>query len=326
MTAEEQPHEEAVEAPAALVVGGVHDPNLEPLLRALARLGVDHRALRVGEGLAPAITWSLDDDRLTLDGRRLAPAGVFLRYDVFAHLRDPREATSFRANAWYTTVAGWLAAHPEVRWLGRAGMLRHTNKLHALGLARAAGLEIPPTLATNELAALVGAGGPPERVKRIAKPVAGGGYCERLDDLLEETGVIDGVAAAPAIIQPELVPPELRVYGVRHDLARSGAGPASFFAFEVIADDLDYRRDRAATIEPRPVPDGLAAGVLRVMDALGLDFAAADFKADPATGRPLFLEINSGPMFVAFDRAAEGALCDALARALAGLPAAPPVA
>jgi hypothetical protein len=314
--------------PAVLVVGGVHDPNLDPLLRALERLGVDHRALRVGEGLAPAITWSLDDDRLTVDGQRIVPAGVFVRYDVFAHLRDRREATSFRANAWYTTVAGWLAAHPEVRWLGRAGMLRHTNKLHALGLARAAGLEIPPTLVTNELAALVsaGAGGSAPSAKKIAKPVAGGGYCERLSDLVEETGVIDGVAAAPAIVQPELVPPELRVYGVRHDLARSGAGPASFFAFEVIADDLDYRRDRAATIEPRPIPEALAAGVLRVMDALGLDFAAADFKADPATGRPLFLEINSGPMFVAFDRAAEGSLCDALARALAGLPAASPVA
>ncbi|MEZ4384286.1 MAG: hypothetical protein R3A79_23330 [Nannocystaceae bacterium] len=307
--------------PAVLVVGGVHDPNLDPLLRALARLGVDHRALRVGEGLAPAITWALDDDRLTIDGELVAPAGVFIRYDVFGHLRDRREATAFRANAWYTTIAGWLAAHPEVRWLGRAGMLRHTNKLHALGLARAAGLEIPATRVTNELAALVADG-----EARVAKPVAGGGYCERLGDLLAETAVVGGVAAAPAIVQPELVPPELRIYGVRHDLGRSGGGPASFFAFEVIADDLDYRRDRAATIEPRPVPEALAAGVLRVMDSLGLDFAAADFKADPATGRPLFLEINSGPMFVAFDRAAEGALTGALARALAGLPAAAPVA
>jgi hypothetical protein len=48
------------------------------------------------------------------------------------------------------------------------------------------------------------------------------------------------------------------------------------------------------------------------MDEFGLDFGAADFKASPETGRPLFLEVNSAPMFAAFDRVAAGALCDAI--------------
>ena len=53
-------------------------------------------------------------------------------------------------------------------------------------------------------------------------------------------------------------------------------------------------------------------------NAKSLDFAAADFKAEPASGRLLFLEINNGPMFVAFDRAAGGELSAAIVCALAG--------
>jgi hypothetical protein len=49
------------------------------------------------------------------------------------------------------------------------------------------------------------------------------------------------------------------------------------------------------------------------MDRMGLDFAAADFKTCPETGRLLFLEINTGPMFAAFDQASDRAVSRALA-------------
>lgn len=45
---------------------------------------------------------------------------------------------------------------------------------------------------------------------------------------------------------------------------------------------------------------------------------AADFKACPRTGRLLFLEVNSGPMFSAFDAAGHGCLTAAMADWLAG--------
>jgi glutathione synthase/RimK-type ligase-like ATP-grasp enzyme len=48
------------------------------------------------------------------------------------------------------------------------------------------------------------------------------------------------------------------------------------------------------------------------MQHLGMDFGAADFKACPETGRLLFLEINSSPMFVRFDQAADYMLTDAI--------------
>ena len=66
-------------------------------------------------------------------------------------------------------------------------------------------------------------------------------------------------------------------------------------------------------MEPAPaLPAALARALLELAEALGLDWAAADFKTDPGSGELCFLEINSAPMFVAFDRACDGALTDAL--------------
>lgn len=297
-----------------LLAGGERDPNLAALAAALERLGVAHHRLLVGRTRHPAITWELGDDALVIDGEPLRPTALFLRHDVFEHLADPRPETAFRAAAWSAAIAGWALAHPHVRWFNRASGQRLTNKPGALLLARACGLEIPATRITNDLAALA-----PGAASLVAKPVAGGGPCRRLADLLPATLTRAGRAAAPAIVQPELVPPERRIFAVRRDLATPGAGPVDAFAFEVVAATLDYREDDGARVEPRPPEPDLVAGLRRLMDAMGLDLAAADFKADPATGRLLFLEINSGPMFAGFDRAAPYALAGAIARALAGL-------
>ena len=209
-------------APAELVLiaGGERDPNLRALAAALDRLGVAHHDLLVGRARHPAITWALDDDTLVIDGAPLRPSALFLRHDVFEHLADPRPETSFRAVAWSTAIAGWALAHPHVRWFNRASQQRRTNKLHALHLARAAGLEIPRTRVTNDLAALA------DDVPLVAKPVDGGGPCRRLAELLPSTPTHRGRAAAPAIVQPELVPPERRIFAVRRSLTTAGAGPA----------------------------------------------------------------------------------------------------
>ena len=60
------------------------------------------------------------------------PEAVFLRHDVFTGMADKRPAPSFRALAWYTTISGWVIAHPEVRMFNRASALDMTNKLHVL--------------------------------------------------------------------------------------------------------------------------------------------------------------------------------------------------
>jgi hypothetical protein len=75
---------------------------------------------------------------------------------------------------------------------------------------------------------------------------------------------------------------------------------------------LDYRTDPRVEVAAVPAPAALTAPLGRLMDGLGLDFGAADFKTCPETGRFLFLEVNSAPMFAGFDRVAAGALCDAI--------------
>jgi hypothetical protein len=285
-----------------LVAGGDRDPNLRALVKTLEERGEPVCFLQVGESHHPWITWELESGRLLVDGEEILPRAAFVRYDVFTNLADGRPASSFRAGAWYTAVMGWLAAHEEVKILNRRSMHSSTNKPHALDVARRAGLGVPSTLVSNHLAGL--AAFTPERQK-IVKPINGGGYCQHLDDVLARTASQDGgVAAAPALVQPELVPPEVRVFGIGN----------RFLAFSVASDDLDYRERQSARVEPLPeVPAGLAQGLGRLMDPLGLDFGAADFKTCPETGKLLFLEINSGPMFAAFDQASGGAVSGALA-------------
>jgi hypothetical protein len=52
--------------------------------------------------------------------------------------------------------------------------------------------------------------------------------------------------------------------------------------------------------------------LIGLCDMLGLDFAAADFMRHPETGAPVFLEVNSQPMFAAFDKIEDGRMSDAI--------------
>jgi len=282
-----------------LVCGGDADPNLRRLLDRARQRKIKLAALLTGSATHPVVRWDLDDDRLSVDGRRLAPGAAFIRYDVFTNLADQRPQSAHRANCWYTMMASWIDAHPGVRAFNRrfGGQIQKPHLLHA---ARRHGLSIPRTYLTNDVPFLqrTQARGP-----LVVKPIIGGDYCQELGPLLAQVPHREGAAAAPAIVQERLVPPEVRVY-------RLGD---RFSAFQVKADALDYRTTQNVQVEPFSGLDpSILDGLRRLTDELGLDFMAADFKACPRTGRLLFLEVNSAPMFAAFDQAANGALCDAM--------------
>ena len=289
-----------------LIAGGSADSSIESIAAQAERRGLETRVLRVGPGTNPSLVWSFDGDRLTIDGEEASPAAVFLRYDVFSHLADGRPETAYRAGAWFTALQGWLLAHPEVRMLNR----RHdrvTNKPYVLHLAASVGLRIPTTVITNELDALereAAALGP-----SIAKPLTGGGFAQPLEELLAATERREGRSAAPAFVQQRLVPPEVRIYGVGMGADRH------YVAFRVDSAELDYRSDDASVVvhlPPSEVDGDAVQGLGKLMDALEMDYGAADFKANPATGRLAFLEINSGPMFAGFDAVSDGAVSDAI--------------
>jgi hypothetical protein len=288
--------------PQLLVAGGDADPNLAALLACLHKRAVAHEALLVGAHAHPRVTWDVDQDVLWINERASSPRALFLRYDVFTSLATGRPEPAQRALAWFTTLAGWAAAHPEVRLFNRARAQQVTNKLLVLRLAREVGFAIPFTLASNDLGRLRH-----ELAQRtlVVKPVAGGDYTRALPDVLGTAPVIQGSLPAPAIVQERLVPPEIRVYRLHQRC----------FAYQLVAEALDYRATADCGIMPvaeADLPDGFTARLATLMDRLQMDFGAADFKACPRTGQWQFLEINDGPMFAAFDAVSGGRLTDAL--------------
>jgi hypothetical protein len=300
------PRRAAVRAPAEtdrplLIAGGEKDPNVQSLLRRARERGLPFLELLTGPDGNPRLVWDVQADTLLLDGREVRPGAGFMRYDVFHAMQDKRPEVSFRAQAWYTTLHGWLLAHDDARMMNR-GYAGQVNKPFMLSVAAACGLRIPRTLITNDLDGLERIDGAGEM---IAKPVPGGGYTQMVGELLKTTPRRDGKSAAPAFVQQRLVAPEVRIYGIG----------GRFIPFEVISEQLDYRVDDATRVEPRPaesIDPELIASLARLMDRLGMEYGASDFKTDAQTGELVFLEINSGPMFVAFDRASGYAVSDAI--------------
>jgi hypothetical protein len=312
MLTADTPRRAAAPAPPAtgrplLIAGGATDPNVRSLLRRARERELAIVEVLTGPDQNPALAWDVQADTLRLDGREVRPRAGFMRYDVFHAMADKRAAVSFRAQAWYATLHGWLLAHGDVRMVNR-GYAGQVNKPFMLSVAAACGLRIPRTLITNDLDGLERLDGAAEM---IAKPVPGGGYTQLVGELLGTTARRDGLSAAPAFVQQRLVAPEVRIYGIG----------GRFIPFSVISDHLDYRADDTTRVEPRPVEDidpGLIVALARLMDRLGMEYGASDFKTDAKTGELVFLEINSGPMFVAFDRASGYAVSDAILDYLLG--------
>lgn len=286
-----------------LIAGGLADPNLQALAQAAGDLALPWVDLRHPEGSSPPFHWDLDAaDRVPPWGEGPWPSGAFIRQDVFAAMGDPRPEVPQRALGWFAAVQGWLLAQPDVRLFNRHIVPTAFNKPAALLRARAAGLRIPATWVSNDTARLR----PRQAQPCIAKPVAGGGLCQTLDDAM--AGVQAPFSAMPALVQPRLEAPEYRVF----------VAGAEAFAFEVRSPSLDYRALQDAELHAVPVPP--EAQALRcLMAEFGMDFGAADFKTAP-DGQLVFLELNTSPMFARFDATSQGALCRAMVRHLCANP------
>jgi hypothetical protein len=295
----------APERPCILIAGGAGDPHLQCLHRRLiARHAANARLLVVGSGADPMFAWDLRSDTLFCEGVEISPRAAFVRRDVFAEERSSHPEVDDRAHAWYAAVLAWVECHPEVRFPNRPSASRVHWKPAVLHHAARCGLRVPDTLVGNDMPRVRAfAGGRPA----VAKPIDGGEYCQRLDEVLSRTEVRGSAAAAPAIVQPELVAPELRVYGVGERR----------IAFRIDSAKLDYRSGPCPAIElVNDVLPDIVGGLGALMKELSLDFCAADFKTCPISGELLFLEINDAPMFALFDEISGGAISDALAELL----------
>ena len=70
---------------------------------------------------------------------------------------------------------------------------------------------------------------------------------------------------------------------------------------------LDYRDDPKVAVVPARMDAELISQAKQLTYVLGLDFCAMDFMED------VFLEVNTGPMFAAFDAQVAGSLSLAIA-------------
>jgi hypothetical protein len=283
-----------------LVVGGSSDPNLHTLMAAAARQGLSAYPLLFGADSHPALTWEVASGQLLINGKPTKANAAFIRHDVFGALEGEEALAQYRALAWHTALTGWVSAHPEVRIFNRRNLNQMTNKPLVLHWAKSVGLTVPQTMVSNDFDYL--ARYEPER-SLIVKPINGGGFCQDFREVGRQTALRNNRAAAPAIIQHRLVAPEVRVYVVGRQ----------HFAFEVISDELDYRTTQNCRLTLlESIPESLVSGLRRLLDIMGLDFAAADFKTHAQSGELVFLEVNTAPMFAAFDKASGGRLCDGM--------------
>lgn len=296
-----------------LIAGGLLDLNLQALADAATSLGVDWVDWRFPQDASPPFHWDLSqtDQQSSIFDLPLPwgpsgpkPRGAFIRQDVFASLSDPRPEVAQRALGWFTAVQGWLLANPGIRHFNPDMSPHALNKPAALLQARHHGLRIPDTWVSNDTTLLKARLPQPT----IAKPVAGGGLCQTLDEALASVKATH--SAMPALIQPRLVSPEIRVFVIS----------TAAHAFELQSPSLDYRAEQDAQITTTPLPEPELSSLRQLMHELRMDFGAADFKTDPDTGELVFLELNTSPMFARFNQVSEGRLAADMVRQLLSPP------
>ncbi|MEO1641813.1 MAG: hypothetical protein AAFR74_00650 [Pseudomonadota bacterium] len=274
-----------------LLAGGLHDPNLPVLEARAASLGLTVKTCYHGPDTEPGLHWDLNQETLEIDGAYIKARAGFLRYDVFSNPNTPSSNALDRAHGWYATLAGWFSDQAQLRVFNREHSLAATNKTTFIAMARRFGLPIPTTYITNSKSHI--------DPSSVIKPVGGGAYCRDYSDLVSETEWLNGKAPMPVFAQERLSYPEFRVFIIGEESA----------VFRVNSEALDHRsshKSETVYLETLPEPlEGLMQKLFDFSSVIGLDFCAYDLKSAP-DGSLRVLEVNSSPMFAAFDAIAAG--------------------
>lgn len=284
-----------------LVAGGEADFNLQSLLQRLEGPDGKCQVLRLlvsGANGSPQVAWDLETDSLMVGGAPVKPTAMFLRYDVFG-----TDVAPLTRHAFWELFDGYARSHSQQVRLLNAGYGGKTNKLVTLMMARSLGLETPSTLATNSPRMAMDYLG--QHAFKITKPLGGGATTKRLHEVVDRSKK----EMPAAFIQQELVSPEMRVFGV----------DGVFLCLGLTSPSVDYREHQDAKLSLKPsCPAELVPKLHIVMKRMGLRYGAADFKTRASDGAWVFLEMNSEPMFSAFDQASGGLLRDMIGSWLEG--------
>ncbi len=287
-----------------LVAGGIADTVTELLCSRIEDCGYPYRLLDLGHypaGHGMDVTWT--DGRLT--GHIRGPdwqleleaiSGAFVRF-LGAEGRTPlaglsaAQANELQLGA--DTALMLLLDNLECPVVNRmGGGMSNNSKPHQLLLIARAGLIVPPTLVTNDPAAVRAFDA--EHDGLIYKSISGiRSVVRRFGQAQMER--LDLLRHGPAQFQAFVPGNNVRVHTVGDQL----------FATRVRTEAVDYRYARRdgllLEMEPTDLPPSVAAACQRVARDLGLLHAGIDLKETP-NGEWYCFEVNPCPGFVYYER------------------------
>ncbi|KAA1260765.1 hypothetical protein LF1_33060 [Rubripirellula obstinata] len=279
-----------------LIVGGESDPNTQRIADQAHLRGIRYFFWDTDRDDAHQIAWDFRSTRLDLGDQTIHPTSVYLRYNVFEG--DPQRNISA-----FEMIQSYVLAWPQIRILNRESMTDSNNKSKNLRLALELGFEIPETIVMGDLTPLTTI---PDPHDLAMKPLGGGAHTISVGDIYQDLGTLAGYG--PQFVQEKLVGENLRVFSI--------GGRA--FGFHLQTTSLDYRDDGNVGVAQIQVPEILQAPTLALAQRIGFDYCALDFRCRNGMDQPVFLEVNSFPMFVRFDDAGQNCLADAVLEFLGG--------
>lgn len=278
-----------------MIVGLAQDFNLQYLLKSESAKGYNILGLLADPDKRPDISYDVLENKMYWNQVEVQTKAVFYRPDFYMDQSKYTAEKAHDARDWHDLFTGWFLANPQIRLFNRGfGIPMRVNKLLALRMAVEVGLHVADTYYVNNVALYNNIAKSGEYIR---KPMIGGIHTQLATP---ELGCSEEAHySRPITVQAKMVSPELRLYRVGDKL----------MAFDMLSPSLDYREKNDVEIKPRSeVSADLAEKFIKLTDRLGLTYAAADLKTDPANGQLAFLEVNDAPMFPAFDRASNGAL------------------
>jgi hypothetical protein len=251
-----------------------------------------------------------------VDGERFAPVASWRRYFSAESLPPSGDLVLDRyCQTQWTPWAAVVAGLRGVRTINRGGGSPGLDRVSQLATAEAAGLEVPPTVVSNDLAAAARLlpGARDLVVKGLGAhcletaPGHFHGLFPQLVARAEAAGMAD-IEPAPVMIQAYVESRrELRVFVIGRELV----------AFQVSkpTPDAFWRDPDSIRIEQAPVPRSLRLPLLELARRWRLDVAAFDvLDASPRPNTPaeprdwVFLEVNVSCDWLVFERSARCAV------------------
>lgn len=262
-----------------LIAGGSTDPNIDALQNALAFRGYSFRRLNTNEH---PVLWDMNSDALYASTHEINFNVLLSRADVFSFdfANDIKERqTSY---IWHDVLTQ-CAHNRGIKHLNDGCAFRSVTKMYNFMAAKRHGFDVPETYVTDriDLANYV------DRTKYIVKPVRGGDYATDLDEI--EYPFVNG----PAFVQEKLNTPDMRIYRIGD----------TFVAFKLYSQSIDYRVKQDVQIEYVSDEDAYSEFIesyKKLSDELKLEYSCIDLKKGNDE-KFYFLEINTAPMFAAFD-------------------------